>query len=179
MGDADDSYDFAEVPRFVENGAKATTSSWAIDFCGGINRGAMPLAPQIHRQSGPVAPAQFIFSTRHRRQPLRHARFHPRHLRSAWICAAPAWSLPRNSSSKPRNRRAQITEIPVILWPDKRGRPPHLRSFRDGWRHLRFLLLYAPNWLFLFPGARCLRGARARFLAAPRPASCSRRASRH
>mgnify|MGYP003337518557 CR=1 FL=1 len=45
-----------------------------------------------------------------------------------------------------------MTEIPITLWPDKRGRPPHLRSFRDGWRHLRFMLLYAPNWLFLIPG---------------------------
>jgi len=48
---------------------------------------------------------------------------------------------------------ARISEVPITLWPDKRGRPPHLRSFRDGWRHLRFMLLYAPNWLFLLPGA--------------------------
>ena len=48
---------------------------------------------------------------------------------------------------------ARISEIPIYLWPDKRGRPPHLRSFRDGWRTLRFFLLYAPNWLFLLPGA--------------------------
>jgi len=51
---------------------------------------------------------------------------------------------------------ARITEIPVVLWPDKRGRPPHLRSFRDGWRSLRFMLLYAPNWLFLLPGSSLL-----------------------
>jgi len=48
--------------------------------------------------------------------------------------------------------RVRMTEIPITLWPDKRGRPPHLRSFRDGWRHLRFMLLFAPNWLFLVPG---------------------------
>src|SRR5260370_13692345 len=48
---------------------------------------------------------------------------------------------------------ARIAEIPITLWPDKRGRAPHLRSFRDGWRSLRFMLLYAPNWLFLLPGA--------------------------
>src|SRR6059036_3206886 len=47
----------------------------------------------------------------------------------------------------------RMTEIPVTLWPDKRGRPPHLRSWRDGWRHLRFLLLYSPRWLFLYPGS--------------------------
>src|SRR5437870_5178103 len=52
--------------------------------------------------------------------------------------------------------KARITEIPITLWPDKRGRPPHLRSFRDGWRHLRFMLLYAPNWLFLLPGGALL-----------------------
>src|SRR5262249_39240935 len=47
---------------------------------------------------------------------------------------------------------AKTCEIPITLWKDKRGRPPHLRSFRDGWRHLRFMLLYAPNWLFVLPG---------------------------
>jgi len=46
----------------------------------------------------------------------------------------------------------QITEVPTTLRPDGRSRPPHLRSFRDGWRHLRFLLLYSPKWLFLLPG---------------------------
>jgi hypothetical protein len=45
-----------------------------------------------------------------------------------------------------------ITEVPTTLWPDGRSRPPHLRSWRDGWRHLRFLLLFSPRWLFLYPG---------------------------
>src|ERR1700746_1788835 len=56
---------------------------------------------------------------------------------------------------------ARISEIPIILWPDKRGRPPHLRSFRDGWRSLRFMLLYAPNWLYLVPGGSLLAGGLA------------------
>jgi hypothetical protein len=46
----------------------------------------------------------------------------------------------------------KVTEVPTTLSPDGRGRPPHLRSFRDGWRHLRFLLIYSPRWLFLIPG---------------------------
>jgi hypothetical protein len=46
----------------------------------------------------------------------------------------------------------RITEIPTTLSPDGRGRTPHLRTWRDGWRHLRFLLLYSPRWLFLYPG---------------------------
>jgi hypothetical protein len=48
--------------------------------------------------------------------------------------------------------KMRITEVPITLYPDGRSRPPHLRSWRDGWRHLRFLLLYSPRWLFLYPG---------------------------
>jgi hypothetical protein len=47
---------------------------------------------------------------------------------------------------------ARMAEVPITMWPDQRGRRPHLRPFRDGWRHLRFILLSAPNWLFLMPG---------------------------
>jgi hypothetical protein len=54
---------------------------------------------------------------------------------------------------KAKKLGAKVTEIPVTLWPDKRGRRPHLRTFSDGWRSLRFMLLCAPNWLFLAPGA--------------------------
>ena len=46
----------------------------------------------------------------------------------------------------------RVTEIPTTLAPDRRDRAPHLRTWRDGWRHLRFLLLYSPRWLFLYPG---------------------------
>jgi hypothetical protein len=49
--------------------------------------------------------------------------------------------------------KLRIGEVPATLRPDRRGRPPHLRTWRDGWRHLRFLLLYSPRWLFLYPGA--------------------------
>jgi hypothetical protein len=56
----------------------------------------------------------------------------------------------------------RISEVPTILSPDGRSRAPHLRSWRDGWRHLRFLLMYSPNWLFLYPG---LGVAGAGFLA--------------
>jgi hypothetical protein len=50
----------------------------------------------------------------------------------------------------------RVSEVPTTLKPDGRSRPPHLRSFRDGWRHLRFLLLFSPRWLFLYPGIACL-----------------------
>jgi hypothetical protein len=48
--------------------------------------------------------------------------------------------------------RMKVTEIPTTLSPDGRSRPPHLRTWRDGWRHLRFMLMYSPRWLFLYPG---------------------------
>jgi hypothetical protein len=54
-----------------------------------------------------------------------------------------------------------IAEVPIILSPDGRSRPPHLRSWRDGWRHLRFLMLYSPRWLFLYPGMALLAGGSA------------------
>jgi hypothetical protein len=50
----------------------------------------------------------------------------------------------------------RIAEVPTVLHPDGRGRPPHLRRWRDGWRHLRFLLLFSPRWLFLYPGVLLL-----------------------
>jgi hypothetical protein len=46
----------------------------------------------------------------------------------------------------------RVSEVPTTLTPDGRSRPPHLRTWRDGWRHLRFLLMYSPRWLFLYPG---------------------------
>jgi hypothetical protein len=63
-----------------------------------------------------------------------------------------------------------MTEVPVTLYPDGRNRPPHLRSWRDGWRHLRFLLLFSPAWLFLYPGTLFLAlGAVAQGLLLPGP----------
>jgi hypothetical protein len=49
-------------------------------------------------------------------------------------------------------KKLNITEVPTVLYPDGRSRPPHLRTWSDGWRHLRFLLLYSPRWLFYYPG---------------------------
>ena len=67
-------------------------------------------------------------------------------------------------------RDMKIDEVPIILHPDGRSRPPHLRSWRDGWRHLRFMLLFSPRWLLLYPGITCLllgSGFFLRLLAGP------------
>jgi hypothetical protein len=55
-------------------------------------------------------------------------------------------------------KRMRIAEVPVTLRPDGRSRPPHLRTWRDGWRHLRFMLLFSPRWLFLYPGLALFAG---------------------
>ena len=64
----------------------------------------------------------------------------------------------------------RITEIPIVYWPDGRSRPPHLNTWRDGWRHLRFMLLYSPRWLFLYPGILlCGVGALTMLALLPEP----------
>jgi hypothetical protein len=55
--------------------------------------------------------------------------------------------------------KMEIAQVPVTLRPDGRNRPPHLRTWRDGWRHLRFMLLHAPRWLFLYPGLMLMASA--------------------
>ena len=60
----------------------------------------------------------------------------------------PAWSSPARWWSRPPCYGMKITEVPTTLSPDRRTRPPHLRPWRDGWRHLRFLLMFSPRWLF-------------------------------
>jgi len=66
----------------------------------------------------------------------------------------------------------RIEEVPIVLHPDGRSRPPHLRSWRDGWRHLRFLLLYSPRWLYLYPGILLMAaGALIALWLLPRPRS--------
>jgi hypothetical protein len=65
---------------------------------------------------------------------------------------APGMEFASEMVVKATLRKLRITEVPTILHPDGRSRPPHLRSWRDGWRHLRFLLLFSPAWLFFYPG---------------------------
>jgi glycosyltransferase involved in cell wall biosynthesis len=151
MGDADDSYDFTEVPRFVEAWRKGYDVVMGNRFRGEIKPGAMPWH---HKYIGnPVLSAVLNV--------LFHANIGDSHCGMRGFTRAVYGKMDLRSTGmefasefviKATQLGAKITEIPITLWKDKRGRPPHLRSFRDGWRHLRFMLLYAPNWLFLFPG---------------------------
>jgi glycosyltransferase involved in cell wall biosynthesis len=152
MGDADDSYDFSQVPRFVEKWRQGNDVVMGNRFRGEIKPGAMPWH---HKYVGNPALSSLLnlfFSTgigdsHCGMRGFTRAVYDRMDLRSTGMEFASEFVI------KSAQLGARMAEIPITLWPDKRGRPPHLRSFRDGWRHLRFMLLYAPNWLFVLPGA--------------------------
>jgi glycosyltransferase involved in cell wall biosynthesis len=152
MGDADDSYDFSDIPRFVEMWRQGYDVVMGNRFRGEIKPGAMPWHHKYIGNPGLTALLNLFFragigDTHCGMRGFTRAVYERMDLRSTGMEFASEFII------KAAQLGAKITEIPITLWPDKRGRPPHLRSFRDGWRHLRFMLLYAPNWLFLLPGA--------------------------
>jgi glycosyltransferase involved in cell wall biosynthesis len=151
MGDADDSYDFTDVPRFVAKLREGFDMVMGNRFRGEIKPGAMPSLHKHFGNPGLTALLNLFF----------HAgigdsycgmRGFSRELYDRLDVRSNGMEFALEMIIKTSQIGARITEIPITLWPDKRGRPPHLRSFRDGWRSLRFMLLYAPNWLFLLPG---------------------------
>jgi glycosyltransferase involved in cell wall biosynthesis len=152
MGDADDSYDFGDVPRFVEMWRQGYDVVMGNRFRGEIKRGAMPWH---HKYIGNPGLSRLLNLFFHAGIGDSHCgmRGFTRTIYDQMDLRSTGMEFASEFVIKAAQLRAKITEIPITLWPDKRGRPPHLRSFRDGWRHLRFMLLYAPNWLFLLPGA--------------------------
>ena len=151
MGDADDSYDFSEVPKFAEMLRQGYDVVMGNRFRGEIKPKAMPWHHKYIGNPGLTALLNLFFragigDSHCGMRGFTRAIYERMDLRSTGMEFASEFVI------KAAQLGARITEIPITLWPDKRGRPPHLRSFRDGWRHLRFMLLYAPNWLFLLPG---------------------------
>jgi glycosyltransferase involved in cell wall biosynthesis len=151
MGDADDSYEFAHIPRFLKELQGGADLVMGNRFLGGIGPKAMP---PLHRYLGnPVLSAmgRILF-----RAPI--GDFH---------CGIRAFSKDAYERLELRTTGMEfasemvvkasllgqkMTEVPTTLQKDGRSRPPHLKTWRDGWRHFRFLLMYSPRWLFLFPG---------------------------
>lgn len=155
MGDADDSYDFTQLDGFVEKLRAGYPLVMGNRFAGGIRAGAMPWS---HRYFG--NPALSFIGRRLFRAPVRD--FHCG-LRGFDRSAVESLDLRTQGMEfaselvvKAALARWRIAEVPTTLSPDGRGRPPHLRSWRDGWRHLSFLLLFSPRWLFLYPGLALL-----------------------
>ena len=151
MGDADDSYDFSALTPFVSRLRAGVDLVMGNRFTGGIKPGAMPA---LHRYLGnPVL--SFIGRLFFR---VKVGDFHCglRGFRrdSALSLGLQTSGMEFASEMVVRATLAgqHVEEVPTTLSPDGRSRPPHLRSWRDGWRHLRFLLLFSPRWLFLIPG---------------------------
>ncbi|HME38530.1 MAG TPA: glycosyltransferase family 2 protein [Steroidobacteraceae bacterium] len=151
MADADDSYDFSQLDAFVEGLRAGNTMVIGHRFRGGIRPGAMPL---LHRYLGnPVLSfaGRLFFSSG-------IGDFHcglrgvDREAVLRLGLRAPGMEFASEMIVKATLAGWRIAEVPTVLSPDGRSRAPHLRSWRDGWRHLRFLLMMSPRWLMLYPG---------------------------
>jgi hypothetical protein len=151
MGDSDDSYDFSALQPFLDKLREGYDLVMGNRFRGGIAPKAMP---PLHRYFGnPVLTGigRLFFRTG-------IGDFHCglRAFRRDAILGLDLRTEGMEFASEMVVKSAllglNVTEVPTTLSPDGRSRPPHLRSWRDGWRHLRFMLLYSPRWLFLYPG---------------------------
>jgi glycosyltransferase involved in cell wall biosynthesis len=156
MGDADDSYDFLEIPRFV---VKLREGFDLVQGCrlpsggGTIIAGAMPL---LHRVWG--NPMFSFLARRWFKSPLHDVYCGLRGFRKDFYLTldqrCTGMEFATEMILKACLRRRKITEIPITLHPDgRKSHAPHLRTFRDGWRTIRLFLIYSPRWLFLIPGS--------------------------
>ena len=154
MGDADDSYDFSEIQLFVEklrDGYDLVMGCRMPRGGGHIMPGAMPWK---HRWIG--NPVLSMIGRLFFRCPAQdfHCGLRGFSREAAMrmdLCTA-GMEFASEMVIKANLKRMKITQVPITLYKDGRSRPPHLRSWRDGWRHLRFMLIYSPRWLFLIPG---------------------------
>jgi hypothetical protein len=151
MGDADCSYNFQDVPRLLEKLRQGSDLVMGNRFLGGVQPGAMPA---LHKYLGnPVLSwiGRLFFKA-----PCGDFHCGLRGFSKAAYALMDLRTTGMEFASemvvKATLCKMRIAEVPTTLSPDGRSRPPHLRSWRDGWRHLRFLLLYSPRWLFLYPG---------------------------
>jgi glycosyltransferase involved in cell wall biosynthesis len=156
MGDADDSYDFSRLEDFVEKLRAGHPLVMGNRFKGGIREGAMPW---LHRYLGnPVLSfiGRLLFRTKVGDFHCGLRGFDREAVRGLDL-RTPGMEFASELVVKASLAGWRIAEVPTTLHPDGRGgRAPHLRSWRDGWRHLRFLLLFSPRWLFLYPGLALL-----------------------
>lgn len=151
MGDADDSYDFSNLGPFIDRLRSGYDLVMGNRFSGGIGEGAMP---PLHRFVGnPVLTGlgRLFFASQCRDFHCGLRGFNRLSIKGLDLRTA-GMEFASEMVVKATLHDMRITEVPTQLSRDGRSRPSHLRSWRDGWRHLRFLLLYSPRWLFLYPG---------------------------
>ena len=151
FGDADDSYDFEALDSFVAELREGNDIVMGNRFRGGNSSCALPFMHRYLGNPALTAIGRLLF-----RVPARDFHCGLRGFNTARIRELNLNATGMEFASEFVVRAAlasySITEVPTTLRPDGRSRPPHLRTWRDGWRHLRFLLLYSPTWLFLLPG---------------------------
>jgi glycosyltransferase involved in cell wall biosynthesis len=151
MGDADDSYDFSNLDPFVERLRAGDDLVMGNRFRGGIEPGAMP---PLHKYLG--NPVLSTVGKVFFRSPI--SDFHcglrgfNREAINRLHLQTTGMEFASEMVVKASLGGSKVSEVPTTLSVDGRSRPPHLRSWRDGWRHLRFLLIFSPRWLFLVPG---------------------------
>jgi hypothetical protein len=151
MGDADGSYDWSDLLAFVQRLRAGHELVMGNRFRGGIRTGAMPF---LHRHLG----NPFLTALGRRFFGSDCGDFY---CGQRGFSRAAAARMDLRSSGmeyalemlvKATLLGMRVSEVPITLSPDGRGRRSHLRTWRDGWRSLRFFLLYSPRWLFLYPG---------------------------
>jgi len=155
MGDGDDSYDWGAIAPFVAKVREGYDLVGGNRFAGGIEPGAMPM---LHRYLGtPLLSAliRLVFGVRLGDVQCGMRAF-TKEAYARMRTAAPGMEFVAEMVIAAAHQGLRIAEVPTRLYPDKRGRPPHLRTFRDGWRNLRLILTHAPDYLYLVPGALLL-----------------------
>lgn len=155
MGDADDSYDFLNLQPFVDKLREGYDLVMGNRFKGGIEKGAMPWS---HKYIG--TPVLSFLGRLFYKSKIGDFNCGIRGYKKESIIALDLKTTGMEYASEmivqATLNNLKIAEVPTTLKKDGRSRPPHLKSFRDGWRHLKFLLIYSPKWLFLYPGLICM-----------------------
>ena len=151
MGDADDSYDFEHLDLFVEALRQGSDLVMGNRFKGGIKPGAMPFKNRYLGNPALSAIGRLFFHCpvgdfHCGLRGFSKAAFDKMDLQTTGMEFASEMAV------KATLLKMRVDEVPTTLSKDGRSRPPHLRPWRDGWRHLRFMLLYSPRWAFLYPG---------------------------
>jgi hypothetical protein len=152
MGDADGSYDFLEAVPMIEALMAGADLCMGSRFKGEIKPGAMPWKNRLLGNPVLTGILNLLFRAR-----VDDAHCGLRALTKGCFkrlrLEGPGMELASEMVIKASLLGERIAEVPVTLWPDRRERPPHLRPWRDGWRHLRYLLMLSPAWLFALPAA--------------------------
>jgi glycosyltransferase involved in cell wall biosynthesis len=163
MGDADGSYDFGHLEPFIQKLDEGCDLVMGNRFQGGIDPGAMPLKSRYFGNPFLSLVARLLFKT-----PVGDIQCGLRAYTKAAFFRMDLRSMGMEYASemviKAATKGLRIGETPTTLVKDGRSRPPHLRPFRDGWRNLRFMLLFSPRWLFTVPSALVALGSLAAYL---------------